>query len=118
MNDLSLDVLRVRERNLEEEWISKYRAALLATPSHETWENRLHKFAYKVYGSAAAIAHDTKAKILSNRVSVRSMQIVPPAWRTRINPHPRFPVVSPLPAIAPRKTHPVGVSTQNAKKAG
>jgi hypothetical protein len=117
MDDFSLDALRARERSLEEEWISKYRAALLAFPNHETWEDRLHKIAYKVYGDIAESAQQVTAKILSNKVVARCIQFASRSSRT-IPSQPHFSMARTVHASTPRKSHAVGVTAQGTKKAG
>jgi hypothetical protein len=117
LNDLSLNELRARERNLEEEWISKYRAALQSVPRRETWEERLHTLALQLYRNAALLARETKTKILTSKIVTRWMQVVSVSPSTAANAQPQFSVVRTLEAIKPHKSHD-RLRDQNAKKAG
>jgi hypothetical protein len=125
MNEVSLEALRARERNLEEEWIAKYRAALQSIPMRETWDDRVHKIAYKVYGSVATSARGVPGKILSSKLVARWIQLMPSRLRTTVvpttvkSPPPLSAVRTiPAPAKAPRKSKSVAVRVQSAKKAG
>jgi hypothetical protein len=118
MNELTLNELRAHERNLEEEWISKYRAALQAVPDDEPWDAHLRDIAQKFYGSATSKAQAVWANILSNKTIVRWMQIVMPGTRTaKPSPLP-FSVVRTIQAIAPQRSHAVAVRRNTTKKAG
>jgi hypothetical protein len=113
MNDL-----RAHERNLEEEWITKYRTALQAVPNRETWDARLRRIAFHAYDNAASGAQEMKTKILANKTVHRWMRIISSSAQSAVTSPRRAVAARTLQALSPRRSQSVSLQKRSAKKAG
>lgn len=118
LDDQSFDDLRAHERNLEEEWISKYRTALHSVPMREHWDAHLYRIAYRAGGTFASCVQEIKAKIASSQIVTRWMDLVwsssPASKRSEL----RLAVPRTMPAYSPQKHRPVALHGSGVKKAG
>jgi hypothetical protein len=112
-----MDDVRAHDRNLEEEWITKYRAAMQTVPDQEGWEARVRRIALSAYGNVATTAQEVKTKILSNKMVIRCVQLASANTPDAVNSEPHFSVLRTMHTLAPQKVRSVGIGEHSAKKA-